>query len=166
MAALGASGGAKFITLVNQLGVSRDALARTLAALADDGYVMRNPGYGHPLRPEWILTPSGEALASAADALLRTARRAEADHVLDFKWGAPALVALDLGSARFGDLKRGLPSITPRALSQVLTDLESAGLVKRRVAPGPPATVSYALTPRGLRIAKRAADLARAAALA
>ncbi len=27
------------------------------------GLVIRNPGYGHPLRPEYILTPEGHAAA-------------------------------------------------------------------------------------------------------
>src|SRR5947207_13068422 len=49
--------GSRFVTLANRIGVTRDSLRRTLSALIDDGLVERNPGYGHPLRPEYVLTP-------------------------------------------------------------------------------------------------------------
>ena len=41
------AGGAKFVTLVNRLGIGRDSLRRTLAALIERGWVMPNPGHGH-----------------------------------------------------------------------------------------------------------------------
>jgi DNA-binding HxlR family transcriptional regulator len=47
--------GERFVTLVNRLGASKDAVSATLAQLIDDGVVQRNPGYGHPLRPEYLV---------------------------------------------------------------------------------------------------------------
>ena len=57
--------GARFVALANRLGVSRDSLTRTLGALIDAGFVARNPGHGHPLRPEYILTKRGVPVGEA-----------------------------------------------------------------------------------------------------
>ena len=51
--------GARFGVLVRQLGVSRSMLSRQIDALETDGWLCRNPGHGHPLRPESLLTESG-----------------------------------------------------------------------------------------------------------
>ena len=48
--------GAKFVTLGSRLGVSRDSLRRSLDRLTQQRLVRRNPGYGHPMRPEYVLT--------------------------------------------------------------------------------------------------------------
>ena len=48
--------GAKFVTLVHRLNVSKDSLARTLEHLRTLDLAVKNPGYGHPLRPEYVLT--------------------------------------------------------------------------------------------------------------
>ncbi len=48
--------GSRFVTLARTLGMSRESLRRTLAALIESGLVGRNPGYGHPLRPEYVLS--------------------------------------------------------------------------------------------------------------
>ena len=56
--------GGRFANLTSRLGVSRESLRRTLAALVEAGFVMRNPGHGHPLRPEYILTLAGEPVAA------------------------------------------------------------------------------------------------------
>ncbi|MGH2451320.1 MAG: winged helix-turn-helix transcriptional regulator, partial [Candidatus Limnocylindria bacterium] len=59
LAELDRSRGSRFVTLSNRLALSRESLRRTLTALIDAGLVMKNPGYGHPLRPEYILTERG-----------------------------------------------------------------------------------------------------------
>jgi len=44
--------GAKFVTLVNHLDVSRGSLSTSLANLIELGIVRKNTGHGHPMRPE------------------------------------------------------------------------------------------------------------------
>ena len=42
-----------------------------------------------------------------------------------------------------------IPCLSDRLLSQRLQELEAAGIVRRRVYPGVPVRVEYALTPKG-----------------
>jgi DNA-binding HxlR family transcriptional regulator len=160
---LGRAGGAKFITLVNRLGVSRDALSRTLGHLDALDLAMRNPGYGHPMRPEWILTPQGEGCAGACVRVVDASVRAGegAADAAGLKWSLPILACLHGRLARFGNLREALPGVTPRALAMTLGWLEGAGLVERRVEPGPPAGVRYRLAPAGRALAREAAGLAQ-----
>src|SRR6478736_5405251 len=66
LALLGERGGARFVELQRRLGVGRESLVRALAALLASGLVRRNEGYGHPLRPEYVLTARGRRAASTA----------------------------------------------------------------------------------------------------
>src|SRR3546814_2698980 len=52
LADLASRKGARLVELIHRLGLSRDSLTRTLQAAAAPGWVRRNPGNGHPLRPE------------------------------------------------------------------------------------------------------------------
>jgi DNA-binding HxlR family transcriptional regulator len=149
LAELGRARGARFVVLVNRLGVGRASLERTLAALVELGLVRRNPGYGHPLRPEYLLTPQGEEAASRCARLL-AAVDGKAD-VLLRKWSLPVLVALR-GNRRFSGLRDALPAITARALALALKDLERAGLVTRRVEETYPPSTLYAATPEARRL--------------
>jgi len=54
------------------------------------------------------------------------------------------------GACRFTDLKNGLPGVATNLLSGRLKELEEVGLVSRRDAPPPVATVLYDLTDDGL----------------
>ncbi len=49
----------------------------------------------------------------------------------------------------FADLRRAIPGISERMLSDRLTELAAAGLVVREVDEGPPLRVSYGLTDAG-----------------
>lgn len=51
--------------------------------------------------------------------------------------------------ARFGQLKRLVPGISSRVLTERLRKLEEAGLVERTYKPTIPPEVSYALSERG-----------------
>jgi DNA-binding HxlR family transcriptional regulator len=53
------------------------------------------------------------------------------------------------GSARYTDLRRGLPGIATNLLAERLRELEHAGIVQREDAPPPIATTLFSLTPRG-----------------
>jgi DNA-binding HxlR family transcriptional regulator len=141
--------GSRFVTLSRILGLSRESLRRTLAALIDGGLVGRNPGYGHPLRPEYVLTSSGERIAAACRPLVERLRRGELEEVALKKWSMPVVYALAEGPRRFSELRDALEGVSPRALTLALKDLEAAGLVDRRVTNDyPPATV-YRLTRSG-----------------
>src|SRR4029079_6119097 len=55
--ARGDAGGGRFANLRRRLGVSGESRRRTLATLVEAGLVARNPGHGHPLRADYVLTP-------------------------------------------------------------------------------------------------------------
>jgi DNA-binding HxlR family transcriptional regulator len=149
LAELGRTGGARFVVLVNRLGVGRASLQRALAALVELGLVRRNPGYGHPLRPEYVLTPEGEEAAVRCARLLAAVDGKSG--VLLRKWSLPVLVAL-CDNARFSELREALPGITARALALALKDLERAGLVTRRVEETYPPSTVYAATAEAARL--------------
>lgn len=154
LAELHRSKGSRFVTLSNKLGLGRESLRRTLAALIDAGLVMKNPGYGHPLRPEYVLTERGKSVAPACARLLAALQRLDANDVGLKKWSMPAVLALADGERRYSELRKLLPEVTPRALTLALKDLAAAQLIERRVTRDyPPATV-YRLRPRAQPLAR------------
>jgi DNA-binding HxlR family transcriptional regulator len=159
----GEGGGTKFVTLCNKLGVGRDSMKRTLAALIEFGLVMRNPGYGHPMRPEYVLTRRGTEIAPACAALWKTVRKLDMQAVALKKWALPALGALGTSKDRFGEIAGALGEVTPRALAQALKDLQAAGMIKRNVADGTPPYAEYRATRAGRKLVKRIAVLEAAA---
>jgi DNA-binding HxlR family transcriptional regulator len=68
------------------------------------------------------------------------------------RWALLVVRDLCLGPKRFTDLRRGLPRIPTNVLSVRLKELESAGVVRRRVIPRPAAGVAYELTEYGLEL--------------
>ena len=154
LAELHRSKGSRFVTLSNRLALGRESLRRTLTALIDAGLVMKNPGYGHPLRPEYVLTERGKEIAPACARLIAALDRLGANDVGLKKWSMPAVLALAHGECRYSELRKRLPEVTPRALTLALKDLDAAELVERRVTGDyPPATV--------YRLRSRARPLAR-----
>ena len=151
LALLGERGGARFVELQRRLEVGRESLRRALDALVELGYVRRNEGYGHPLRPEYVLAPRGRAAAKLSAGVLA----AGATDTLLKKWSVPVLAELG-DERRFGELRGSLPGISPRALALALRDLEAAGLVRREVRPTRPPSTSYRATARGRRVLRAA----------
>jgi DNA-binding HxlR family transcriptional regulator len=139
--------GSRFAALVGILGVGRESLRRTLDSLLELGLVARNPGYGHPLRPEYVLTRRGEDAARCCTKLLA----AVDEDVLLRKWSLPVLAALTQ-PARFSELRTALPGVTPRALALALKDLQAAELVERRVEDAYPPRAVYSATTPGRRL--------------
>jgi DNA-binding HxlR family transcriptional regulator len=147
LALLGERGGARFVELQRRLGVGRESLRRALDALVEAGLVRQNEGYGHPLRPEYVLTAKGRGAAPAAAGVVA----ARDDDALLRKWSVPVLAELG-DERRFSELRASLPGVTPRALALALQDLEAAGYLRREVrATRPPSTV-YRPTARGRRV--------------
>lgn len=70
------------------------------------------------------------------------------DHLGD-RWST--LIVLILGSRahRFGELRRAVPDISQRMLTQTLRDLQRDGLIRREVFPTKPPSVEYSLTEMG-----------------
>lgn len=152
LAELYADKGAKAVTLINRLGISRESLRCTLDELITNGWVLRNPGYGHPMRPEYLLTKRGAKLAPICFTLMKTLRRIGVQRSALLKWSMPIVLTLGSGVDRFGDLKRTLPGITARALTLGLKEMQSSGLVDRKILDQYPPTSSYRLTLKGRRI--------------
>ena len=66
------------------------------------------------------------------------------------RWSGAIIWALsEEGPMRFAELKRAIPGLSDRLLSQRLRELESAGLMDRTVEGGQPVKVTYALTEKG-----------------
>ncbi len=162
LAAMGSLGGAaKFVTLQRAVGAARSSLKRTLEALIDAGFMGRNPGYGHPLRPEYLLTSKGHALAPACVSVVETLRQLEVEDIGLRKWSLPLAHAL-ASRGRFNLVRATLGDVTPRALAQALRDLQEAGLVERRLVDDSPPRAEYRLTPRGQRLTPVLVALAEA----
>lgn len=140
-------GGSRFVPLERQLGVSRDALRQTLDALIAAELVMRVPGYGHPLRPEYMLTEKGGPVAPICARLVNVMRTLGVEDVGLHKWSLPILARLG-NEQRFSELRRALGT-TSRALSLALKELMRAGLVERRVHDEFPPATTYAATSTG-----------------
>jgi DNA-binding HxlR family transcriptional regulator len=69
------------------------------------------------------------------------------------RWKPSVLLALAEGALRFRELHRRLPEgVSDKVLTEVLRELESDGLLARRVVPGSRKHVSYGLTPPGVHL--------------
>ena len=70
------------------------------------------------------------------------------DQISD-KWSTLLILTLSESPHRFGALRRALPDISQRMLTQTLRDLQRDGMVSRHVHPTVPPSVEYRLTPLG-----------------
>ncbi len=69
--------------------------------------------------------------------------------IVDSKWTVLLLRELLLGTRRFGEIRRSLPGISPKTLTERLRALEEHGIVRREVFAEVPPRVEYALTEYG-----------------
>jgi DNA-binding HxlR family transcriptional regulator len=65
------------------------------------------------------------------------------------RWTGAIVCALTERPMRFGELRRVVPGLSDRLLSQRLRELEEEGLVQREVEAGTPVRVTYSLTECG-----------------
>lgn len=65
------------------------------------------------------------------------------------KWTSLMILGLADGPRRFSQLRRFIPDISQRMLTQTLRDLQRDGYITRTVYPTQPPSVEYALTPLG-----------------
>ena len=69
--------------------------------------------------------------------------------VIGGKWKGVVLYHLLSGTLRFNEIRRKLPSITQRMLTNQLRELETSGLITRTVFAQVPPRVDYQLSERG-----------------
>jgi DNA-binding HxlR family transcriptional regulator len=69
--------------------------------------------------------------------------------LIDGKWKGVVLYHLVEGTLRFNQIRRRLPNVTQRMLTNQLRELESDGLVVRKIYPQVPPKVEYSLSARG-----------------
>jgi DNA-binding HxlR family transcriptional regulator len=156
--------GERFAYLAGHLAVSRETLSQTLGYLVRHGLVRRNPGYGHPLRPEYLLTESGEALGPHCLRLVNLLDQADQIGVGLKKWTMPIVHRLGVNNAagRFSDLLKSHPLLTPKSLSDSLKLMEDSDLISREVTEDFPPSTRYSLTAIGRRYLKVTFGLERA----
>lgn len=65
------------------------------------------------------------------------------------KWSTLFVLILDARPHRFGELRRAVPDISQRMLTQTLRDLQRDGLISRHVHDTAPPSVEYRLTEIG-----------------
>ncbi len=136
--------------LLMATGASRTAFAQSMDHLISIGLLERNPGYGHPLRPEFRLTQLGVSAAAIAHKIQSITTDEDQD-LLRRSWTLPVLTAIHKPS-HFNDIKRNLRTITDRALSQSLKKMETRSWVQRSVdeAARPPRSIYRAMNTGGL----------------
>lgn len=113
-------------------GVGRTAFAQSLRHLIDLGLLERTPGHGHPLRPEFRLTPMGKTISPMAERIEKISLSDDARSCLRHNWSLP-IVAASPQPVRFSALRTTLAPITDRALSQSLGRLHAEHLIARSV---------------------------------
>lgn len=103
---------------------------------------------GLPVRKSKVAAPPACPLTES----LALLRGAWAPNVVWYLSGEPR---------RFGELRHDIPRISARVLSARLRELESRGLVTRRVLDSSPPSAEYALTPLGRELLPAIEALAR-----
>ena len=95
------------------------------------------------MRNAVTLTGVSDQCEAAGDALTA------AFTLLGKRWTGLVLGVLTAGPAHFAELRRAIPGISERMLSDRLTELTQAGLVIREVVEGPPLGARYRVTEPG-----------------
>lgn len=141
-------------TLLQATNAGRTAFGQSLHHLIDLELLERNPGHGHPLRPEYRLTPLGVTVAAMADRITRIAPEEPDAILLRRAWTLPVLTVSPTPRS-FTRIKTSLPAITDRALSQTLKQLQGHGWLVRHVdTEAHPPRANYHAVNAGRRITK------------
>ena len=76
-----------------------------------------------------------------------------ASELIGRRWNGAIIFVLMESRCRFATLRKEIPDITDRMLSERLFELEQEGIVERTVIPETPVRVEYALTKKGRELA-------------
>ena len=144
--------------LLHAAQANRTAFAASLSHLVDLELLERNPGHGHPLRPEFRLTLQGAAIAKIAAEIVGVGSKPSEAAILRKSWTVPILAVTNT-PLRFIEIKSELRSVTDRALSKSLGLLHEQKWLLRSVDESnwPPRPVYLA--------ANRGNDISKAIAL-
>jgi DNA-binding HxlR family transcriptional regulator len=85
----------------------------------------------------------------------------EAVELVGRRWTGAILRVLMDGRLRFSEIAQAVPELSDRLLSERMKELESRGMVERRVIPGPPLRVEYELSRMGRELEPALSELQR-----
>ena len=89
------------------------------------------------------------------------ARYHHAVELIGRRWSGAILSVLLRGPRGFNEMLAAVPGLSDRLLTERLRELESEGLLRRTVQPGPPIRVTYELTESGAGLEPVIVDLSR-----
>jgi DNA-binding HxlR family transcriptional regulator len=141
--------GSRFAVIARAFDLPHNSLTRCLAHLGACGWVAPNPGHGHPLRPEYVLTPAGAPVAALCERIEAARARLKIGPGDLPRWSLPLVAGLGRDWTRFGELQARLAPVTPRALSTTLKAAIGEELVRRKLEDRYPPLPLYALTGKG-----------------
>jgi len=150
--------GCKFVTLVRRLGASDRAVRQALDYLMNLGWVERNAGYGHPSRPEYVLSQEGVMIAASSLKVWDELHKWGQVEVAVERWPLVVLSIVNRGCKTYSEIEREC-GVSPRALSLSLKRLIDSGLLNRSVTSGSPPATEYRLTPWGTSLCSALAEL-------
>jgi len=111
---------------------SRTSFTTSLYHLVKLGLLEKNPGHGHPLRPEYRLTQEGVLVAKTASKIISSVTKSDELLLIRRTWTVPVL-ALTATPQRFSEIKTRLTPITDLALSKSLLLLEEQHWLSRDI---------------------------------
>ena len=92
---------------------------------------------------------SGKAEADGHESLHVCAKFHHAVELIGRRWSGAIISSMMAQPRCFNEFLAAVPGLSDRLLTERLRELESEGLVRRTVIPGPPIRVSYELTDSG-----------------
>nr|WP_321254527.1 winged helix-turn-helix transcriptional regulator [uncultured Ruegeria sp.] len=140
--------------LIAATGASRSSFTQSLGHLIELRLLEKNPGHGHPLRPEFRLTQSGKEMAEVASRIVKAVPDEKDFALLRRSWTVPIL-AVTQTPQRFSAIKSDLSTITDRALSKSLYLLETHDWLRRDIdLSGRSPFPTYLAINRGIEVTK------------
>lgn len=112
-----------------------------------------------PKDQELVATPLAIFRSAGASGDLEKCPVREVIAKIGDKWSMLIVLELSDGAKRFNQIRRNIPDISQKMLTQTLKDLQRDGLVSRTVYPTVPPAVEYQLTEMGESILKPFAAL-------